>query len=270
MTPTQRKPLSVWPRWRGMSVCGWKHSVWLPRPLLLHVPRRWRRMRACSHQTRPENLPSHRFPWRFSELILCQLVQLHVSSWKHGVWLARTCLLHGFLLLPHKVRSAVGLRGSGAEIPDACVSTAADDQLLQVSRPAAERAARQAASRQASPEHMAPAATKRGSEPTSSRRLRRSRRRGMRQKDTPCCCCRQQRQVVTQERSTSRRRLCWSRRRGMPQLHRQHRQQRQVGTRPCETTNTASIVVSVVATNDAYGAICTRCARAVCRCIGAM
>ena len=190
MTPTQRKPLSVWPRWRRMSVCGWKHSVWLPRPLLLHLPHRWRRMRACSHQTPPENLPSHRFPWRFSELILCQLVQLHVSSWKHGVWLARTCLLHGFLLLPHKVRSAVGLRGSGAEIPDACVSTAADDQLLQVSRPAAERAARQAASRQASPEHMAPAATQRGSEPTSSRRLRWSRRRGMRQKDMPCCCCR--------------------------------------------------------------------------------
>ena len=79
------------------------------------------------------------------------------------------CLLHGFLLLPHKVRSAVGLRGSGAEIPDACVSTAADDQLLQVSRPAAERAARQAASRQASPENMAPAATQRGSEPTSSK-----------------------------------------------------------------------------------------------------
>ena len=112
-----------------MSVCGWKHSVWLPWPLLLHLPHRWRRMRACSHQTPLENLPSHRFPWRFSELILCQLVQLHVSSWKHGVWLARTCLLHGFLLLPHKVRSAVGLRGSGAEIPDACVATAADGQL---------------------------------------------------------------------------------------------------------------------------------------------
>ena len=233
-----------------MSVFGWKYSVWLPRLLSLHLPHRWKRMRACSHQTPPENLPSHRFPWRFSELILCQLVQLHVSSWKHGVWLAWPRLLHGFLLLPHKVRSAVGLRGSGAEIPDACVSTAADDQLLQVS--------------------SAPTATKRGSEPTSSRRLRWSRRRGMRQKDTPCCCCRQQRQVVTQERSTSRRRLCWSRRRGMPQLHCQHRQQRQVGTRPCETTNTASIVASVVATNDAYGAICTRCARAVCRCIGAM
>ena len=79
----------------------------------------------------------------------------------------------------------------------------ADDQLLQVGRPAAARAARQAASRQAPPENMAPAATQRGSEPTSSRRLRRSRRRGMRQKDTPCRCCRQERQVVTQERSTS-------------------------------------------------------------------
>ena len=217
--------MSVWPRWRGMSVCAWQ-----PRLLLL-LPR------------------------------------------SGSVWLARTFwprLLHGFLLLPHKVRSAVGLRGSGAEIPDACVSTAADDQLLNVSRPAAERAARQAASRQASPENMAPAATQRGSEPTSSRRLRRSRRRGMRPKDTPCCCCRQQRQVVTQERSTSRRRLCWSRRRGMPQLHRQHREQRQVGTRPCETTSSVQIVTNVVATNDAYGAICTRCARAVCRCIGAI
>ena len=252
-----------------MSVFGWKYSVWLPWLLFLHLPHRWKRMRACSHQTPPENLPSHRFPWRFSELIVCRLVQLHVSSWNKGVWLARTCFLHGFLLLPHKVQSAVGLRGSGAQIPDSCVSTAADDQLLQVGRPAAERAARQAASRQASPENMAPAATQRGSEPTSSRRLRRSRRRGMRQKDTPCRCCRQQRQVVTQERSTSRRRLCWNRRRGMPQLHRQHRQQRQVGTRPCETTNTASIVASVVPTNDAYVAICTRCARAVCRCMGA-
>ena len=193
-------------------MCGWKHSVWLAWPLLLHLPHRWRRMRACSHQTPPENLPSHRFPWRFSELILCQLVQLHVSSWKQGAWLARTCLLHGFLARRLTVRSAVGLRGSGAEIPDACVSTAADDQLLQVS--------------------SAPTATKRGSEPTSCQRL------------------------------------CWSRRRGMPQLHCQHRQQRQVGTRPCETTNTASIVASVVATNDAYGAICTRCARAVCRCMG--
>ena len=125
-----------------MSVFGWKYSVWLPRLLSLHLPHRWRRMRACSHQTPRENLPSHRFPWRFSELILCQLVQLHVSSWDKGVWLARTCLLHGFLLLPHNVRSAVGLRGSGAEILDSCVSTAADDQLLQVGRPAAERAAR--------------------------------------------------------------------------------------------------------------------------------
>ena len=90
-------------------------------------------------------------------------------GWKPRVWLPWPRLLHVSLLLPHKVRSAVGLRGSGAEIPDACVSTAADDQLLQVSWPAAERAARQAASRQASPENMAPAATQRGSEPTSSK-----------------------------------------------------------------------------------------------------
>ena len=148
---------------------GWRRQHRHPWPLLLHLPHRWRRMRACNHPPPPENLSCHRFPWRFSELILCQLVQLHVSSWNKGVCLARTCLLHGFLLLPHKVRSAVGLRGSGAEIPDACVSTAADDQLLQVSWPAAERAARQAASRQASPENMAPAASQRGSEPTSSK-----------------------------------------------------------------------------------------------------
>jgi len=71
-------------------------------------------MRACSQPTPLENLPSHRFPWRFSELILCQLVQLHVSSWKHGVWLAWPRLLHGFLLLPRMAHSAVDHRGNGA------------------------------------------------------------------------------------------------------------------------------------------------------------
>ena len=127
-------------------------------------------------------------------------------GWKSRVWLPWPLLLHVSLLLPHKVLSAIDLRGNGAMIPDAYVLTAADEQLLQVSRPAAERAVRQAAPR------MAPAATQRGS------------------------------------KSMSRRRLCWSRRRGMPQLH---RQQRQVGTRPCETTSSAHIVTNVVATNDA-------------------
>ena len=48
-----------------------------------------------------------------------QLAQLQVNSWKHGVWVVWPRLLHGFLLLPHKVRSAVGLLGSGGEILDA-------------------------------------------------------------------------------------------------------------------------------------------------------
>ena len=63
-------------------------------------------------------------------------------------------------------------------------------------------------------------------------------RRGMRQVVTRPCCCR--------------------------------RQQRQVGKRPCETTSSAHIVGHGVATNDAKGAICTRCARTVCRCTGAI
>ena len=50
-------------------------------------------------------------------------------------------LLHVSLPLPHNVLRVVDPRG--AKIPDACALTAADDQLLQVSRPAAERALRQ-------------------------------------------------------------------------------------------------------------------------------
>ena len=46
-------------------------------------------------------------------------------------------------LEPHKILRAVDPRASGAEIPDACALTAADDQLLQVTRPAAKRALRQ-------------------------------------------------------------------------------------------------------------------------------
>ena len=38
-------------------------------------------------------------------------------------------LLHVPLLLPHKVLRAVDPRARGAEIPDACVLTAAADQL---------------------------------------------------------------------------------------------------------------------------------------------
>ena len=232
----------------------------------------------------PENLASHRFPCRFSELILCQLVQLHVSSWNKGVWLARTWLLHGFLLLPHKVRSAVGLRGSGAEIPDACVSTAADDQLLQVGRPAAERAARQAASRQASPENMAPAATQRGSEPTSSRRLRWSRLPRLllphlqhRWRRMRACSHQTPRENLPSHRFPWRfselilcqlvqlhvsswnngggscpRRQNSTRRRFLPSLR-----------------SSAHIVTNVVGTNAASGAICTRCARNARRCTGA-
>ena len=51
-----------------------------------------------------------------------------------GGWISRACkpwslLLHLPLLLPHKVLRAVDPRASGAEIPDACVLTAAADQL---------------------------------------------------------------------------------------------------------------------------------------------
>ena len=67
------------------------------------------------------------------------LIQHGESAWPR--------LLHGFLLLPHKVLSAVGLRGSGAEIPDACVSTAAVAQQPWAMWPAAARAPRRAADR---------------------------------------------------------------------------------------------------------------------------
>ena len=148
--------------------------------------------------------------WKKPSSVSQRLRRMSACGWKPRVckhellpWLL---LLHVSLLLPHKVPSAVDPRGSGAMIPDACVLTAADEQLLQASRPAAERAVRQAAL------HMAPAAMQRGS------------------------------------KSMSRRRLCWSRRRGMPQLH---RQQRKVGTRPCKTISSAHIVELVEGTNDA-------------------
>ena len=66
-----------------------------------------------------------------------------------GGWNLRICkpwllLLHVSLPLPHNVLRVVDPRG--AKIPDACALTAADDQLLQVTRPAAERVLRQAVS----------------------------------------------------------------------------------------------------------------------------
>ena len=101
----------------------------------------------------------------------------------------------------------------------------------------------------------------------------------------------------------SRRRPCWSRRRGMPQLHRQHRQQRrrrqagmpQLPGRLClsrrrglsqlhrqqrqnftrrrllpSLRSSAHIATNFVGTNAASGANCTRCARNVCRCTSAI
>ena len=97
--------------------------------------------------------------WKKPSSVSQRWKRMSVRGWKPRVSAQRSLpwplLLHVSLLLPQKVLSAVDLRGSGAMIPDACALTAADEQLLQALRPAAERAVRQAAPR------MGPAATQR-------------------------------------------------------------------------------------------------------------
>ena len=97
--------------------------------------------------------------WKKPSSVSQQGRRMSVRGWKPRVSAQRSLpwplLLHVSLLLLHKVLSAVDLRGSGAMIPDACVLTVADEQLLQALRPAAERAVRLVAPR------MGPAATQR-------------------------------------------------------------------------------------------------------------
>ena len=102
-----------------------------------------------------------------------------------------------------------------------------------------------------------PHARQRGGKLMSRRRLCWSRRRGMPQLHRLHCLQRRRRQARLPQLP---RRLCWSRRRGLPQLH---RQQRQNGTRMRflpSLRSSANIVAKFVGANAASGAICTRCA----------
>ena len=100
----------------------------------------------------------------------------------------------------------------------------------------------------------------------SRRRLCWSRRRGMPQLHRLHCLQRRRRQAGMPQLP---RRLCWSRRRGLPQLHRQQRQNFTRRRFLPSLRSSAHIVTNVVGANAASGANCTRCARNVCRCTGA-
>ena len=100
----------------------------------------------------------------------------------------------------------------------------------------------------------------------SRRRLCWSRRRGMPQLHRLHCLQRRRRQAGMPQLPG---RLCLSRRRGLSQLHRQQRQNFTRRRFLPSLRSSAHIATNVVGTNAASGANCTRCARNVCRCTGA-
>ena len=174
-----------------------------------------------------------------------------------GGWISRACKPWSLLLhLPLLLPHKV-LRAVDPRASGACQSTSAC--VLTAAADQLPKVTRPAAERAPSQivSRTGPHARQRGGKLMSRRRLCWSRRRGMPQLHRLHCLQRRRRQAGMPQLP---RRLCWSRRRRLPQLHRQQRQNGTRGRFLPSLRSSAHIVTNVVGTNAASGAICTRCA----------